>query len=400
MIKIYLIIFITIILKIKSIKKTHETEIISNAILTGYDKTIKHSNPVDLIIQLSLEEIVSLEEGNKILTTNTRIYLEWTDSRLIWNSSNYNSINKIPIKSNTLWIPELRVLNTPDSNGLLQIPSTNKAILESNGKISLIFNVPLMKTRCDVNILKFPYDEHICSIQIISLMKSKNDLVIKNAQFFQNGTSYVENLHWYLKDSSYGLVDSDNQQVQAASKFFTQVFEIKIKLQRKPRYQMISGFYPAYFLNLMTILIYFVNDGEQIKMTIDVIVTQCVYLIIVMHLTPVSSHYWTHASLYSFFSFIFCVITYCWVVLAYQMKYQKYMPKPIEKMCIFIRTILIDSKYKYEIDSSDFETKPNGKELKRCHFEKCVNILHYLMHIFMFIMIFVVDIVLWLVIVS
>ena len=163
----------------------------------------------------------------------------------------------------------------------------------------------------------------------------------------------------------------------------------------------------------------FLND-LLIFLAIDVIVTLCVYLIKVMHETPISSNYWTLANVYFFFSFIYCILTYFWGVIAYQLRYQKFMPRPIEIVCVFIRRALIDPHYEYDngIELSDLtpnDESSNGKitisnrqgfdpkELeakKKAHVDRCVNILHYIVHFCMFLMILTVDIVLWIVIVT
>lgn len=139
-----------------------------------------------------------------------------------------------------------------------------------------------------------------------------------------------------------------------------------------------------------------------------------------MNETPISSHYWTFANVYFFFSFIYCIITYVWGVIAYQLRYQKFIPGPIEAVCVCIRRVLIDSKYEYtnEVELSDLTSNDDSSETKitisqkiisqsnqefeakkKDHLDKCVNILHYIVQLFMFFMILIVDIVLWAIIV-
>ncbi|XP_071117104.1 acetylcholine receptor subunit gamma-like [Haliotis cracherodii] len=52
--------------------------------------------------------IIELDESKQVLTSSGWIDLWWTDSRLTWNTSNYGGIDKMYVKPNMMWIPDIK----------------------------------------------------------------------------------------------------------------------------------------------------------------------------------------------------------------------------------------------------------------------------------------------------
>lgn len=264
MLKIFLLI-VFLFEYIVVIKSQSNSENIRNAILSMYDQTTKPNGTVNLDVSIIIRQIVAIDEKGKTITTNVQFSIEWKDARLIWNPANYNNTNNILIKTRKLWLPDLRIMNSLEPDRSLAIPSNNQAILNSAGSVNLIVSAPLLKTNCDINIMKFPYDEHKCDIRLVSSMKSSNDIQINQAKV--SSSDYMENLNWEFLDSNITIAASSNKFIKTMSSFFTNEVDIKLRVKRRPGYHMINGFYPAYFLNLMTLLIYFVSNDEHIKMS-------------------------------------------------------------------------------------------------------------------------------------
>jgi hypothetical protein len=123
-------------------------------ILQNYDKSLRpNDNVIDF--NFKINQIIGLNERNKILTTSIYIFLTWTDDRLVWSPQN---INDILIPASSIWVPDLYVINTADSNGFVSITSNNYALVTSDGTVYLALSISSLNTRCDMDIYKFPYD--------------------------------------------------------------------------------------------------------------------------------------------------------------------------------------------------------------------------------------------------
>ena len=106
---------------------------LKKAIFQSYDKSVKPSGVVDIWFDASLKQIVSLDEKNQIITTSIYLYAKWYEKRLSWNSSDYNDINSIKVSATELWLPDLFVINTADTNGFITISNSNLATISNDG---------------------------------------------------------------------------------------------------------------------------------------------------------------------------------------------------------------------------------------------------------------------------
>ena len=100
---------------------------------------------------MELKQIVSLDERNQVTTTSSVLFLNWLDSRFTWDPSLNNNITFLNINSNLIWLPDLYILNTADTNGFVTFSSLNLAHLNYSGAIS--FKIHLIGKSENLKIL-------------------------------------------------------------------------------------------------------------------------------------------------------------------------------------------------------------------------------------------------------
>ena len=146
-----------------------------------YNKNIRPDESVDFTASFSLKQIVSIDEKNQIMTSNSYLGLSWLDQRLKWNPEDYNDVKYILIPTSQLWIVDLFVINTAETNGFITIPTQSLASVSSNGYVYVVFSLTSLKTRCQLNVKYFPFDTQNCSVTItISIkisLKLKNNVI-------------------------------------------------------------------------------------------------------------------------------------------------------------------------------------------------------------------------------
>ena len=151
-----------------------------------------------------------------------------------------------------------------------------------------------------------------------------------------------------------------------------------------------------------------------------IILTSSVYSLKVSSDVPIQSDYMTYVTLYFVLSLIFNLVCFIWCTISHQMKTKKILPRPIEWFCVFIRTHLIDRKKEKKVEPGAEEagdkkkeeaSKPTSpviicdcnkqtpdeieKDKQKKHIEKCINVLHYIIQILMFLFIFITDLTIW-----
>ena len=133
-------------------------------VTTVYNSKIRPNTTVLITMSMSLKQIVSIDEKNQIMTSNSLLSLQWTDTRLSWDPKNYNNASEILIPVNKLWTPDLFVINTADSNGYIQVSSQSLALVDFTGYIFVVFSLTNLKTRCDIDIRTYPSDTQKCQV--------------------------------------------------------------------------------------------------------------------------------------------------------------------------------------------------------------------------------------------
>ena len=104
-------------------------------LLSGYDSEIRPGGQVSVEISASLQQIVSLDEKQQIMTSSSFITQKWIDQRLSWTpNGNYSSIKVVMLSVSSLWKPDIMILNSADSDGYLTVSSSSLASVNNDGE--------------------------------------------------------------------------------------------------------------------------------------------------------------------------------------------------------------------------------------------------------------------------
>ncbi|XP_060585218.1 acetylcholine receptor subunit alpha-like 1 isoform X3 [Ruditapes philippinarum] len=172
-------------------------------IFRNYDKRIlpqiNDSIPVSLSIGIRLIDLVDLFEHEEIMETSVYIEQLWTDFRLSWDPSRYNRIHVINVPVKELWQPDISLFN----NAEVQLETMDTlAIVFNNGQV---FYSPKarIRTRCTMDMMKFPYDEQTCSIKFGSYTYDgyKINLTMYHENISFDLSEYSESKEWQLTAS-------------------------------------------------------------------------------------------------------------------------------------------------------------------------------------------------------
>ncbi|KAF3852000.1 hypothetical protein F7725_005355 [Dissostichus mawsoni] len=72
---------------------------------------INKTQQVTISIQVSLAQLISINEREQIMTTNLWLFQEWNDYRLRWDPEKYEGIKKLRIPSKHIWLPDIVLYN-------------------------------------------------------------------------------------------------------------------------------------------------------------------------------------------------------------------------------------------------------------------------------------------------
>jgi len=154
------------------------------------------SDPVIVRVGLVLQQIIKVEESDQSVTTNMWWSLAWNDPGLSWNSSEYDNITDVRIRTDKVWIPDIVAFNQESAKSVVQRDTL--LVVDSSGNV-LWVPPKIIKSTCKMDLTWFPFDSQSCDIKIGSWTYSgwKLDLQLRGDNLDVSGL--ISNPDWHLK---------------------------------------------------------------------------------------------------------------------------------------------------------------------------------------------------------
>jgi hypothetical protein len=118
-----------------------EKRIKDTIINKNYDKSIRPTVSVSILMDIALKQIVAIDERNQFMTTASYLFVKWYDPRLKWNSTLSHNIDSVSVLAKSIWLPDLFITNTADSNGFITVTDSNLAFIENSGYVKLTLSL-------------------------------------------------------------------------------------------------------------------------------------------------------------------------------------------------------------------------------------------------------------------
>ena len=74
-----------------------------------YNKNLRPDDSVEIVLYLSLQQIVSIDEKSQTMTSSSYLTLAWYDERISWDKTLYENVDDINIPISYVWLPDLAV---------------------------------------------------------------------------------------------------------------------------------------------------------------------------------------------------------------------------------------------------------------------------------------------------
>uniref|UniRef100_A0A668ASE9 Cholinergic receptor, nicotinic, epsilon n=1 Tax=Myripristis murdjan TaxID=586833 RepID=A0A668ASE9_9TELE len=268
-------------------------------LFTNYNKNIRPvqhpEDKVEVMIKMTLTNLISLNEKEETLTTNVWIEIQWSDYRLAWNSSDYYGIEIIRVPCKTVWLPDIVLENNID--GKFDVAYYANVLISSNG---WMYWLPpaIYRSTCAIEITYFPFDYQNCTLVFRSQTYSANEVNLILAVGETGETiewvdidpeAFTENGEWAivhrparkLINARYSPDDLEYQEV-----FFNLI------IQRKPLFYIINIILPCSLISSLVVLAYFLPaqaGGQKLTVSISVLLAQTVFLFLIAQKIPETS---------------------------------------------------------------------------------------------------------------
>ncbi|KFR17608.1 hypothetical protein N306_15265, partial [Opisthocomus hoazin] len=250
-----------------------------------YNKLIRpavnSSQLVSIELQVSLAQLISVNEREQIMTTNVWLNQEWIDYRLAWKPSDYEGINRLRIPAKHIWLPDIVLYNNAD--GTYEVSLYTNAVVKNNGSIRWL-PPAIYKSACKIEVKHFPFDQQNCTLKFRSWTydHTEIDMVLKTSMASMD--DFTPSGEWDI------VALPGRRTVNPLDPSYVDVtYDFIIK--RKPLFYTINLIIPCVLITSLAILVFYLPSdcGEKMTLCISVLLALTVFLLLISKIVPPTS---------------------------------------------------------------------------------------------------------------
>uniref|UniRef100_A0A8C5RY16 Cholinergic receptor nicotinic alpha 3 subunit n=1 Tax=Laticauda laticaudata TaxID=8630 RepID=A0A8C5RY16_LATLA len=245
-------------------------------LFTSYNKIIRPvenvSDPVMVWFEVSLSQLIKVDEVNQIMETNLWLKHTWNDYKLRWDPEKYGGVQYVRVPSNKIW--KIRPLKFSSS------------LLNYTGNVTWM-PPAIFKSSCKIDVTYFPFDYQNCTMKFGSWTydKAQIDLVLVSSTM--NLRDYWESGEWAIikapghkQDIKYNCCDA-----------FYPSITYSLYMRRLPLFYTINMIIPCLLISFLTVLVFYLPSdcGEKITLCISVLLSLTVFLLVITETIPSTS---------------------------------------------------------------------------------------------------------------
>ncbi|CAL8309713.1 unnamed protein product [Lota lota] len=242
----------------------------------------KFGTATNVSVSFILVGILGVNEKAQTLTTFLWLLLEWDIEDLSWDEKECGT-QKVPVKRENLWIPDIFISEFMDEN---QTPFTPYIYLDNKGHVYDDKPIRVVSS-CNLGMTKFPFDVQNCTLSFGSYIHYDSEIHMvlgRTAEVILQQTREVLQTEgeWELLD----ITAAESSLYLNTGGYQDIVFNVVIK--RRPVLYVVNLLIPSSFLMLIDILSFYLPphsvDRASFKMTL--ILGYTVFLLIMNDLLP------------------------------------------------------------------------------------------------------------------
>uniref|UniRef100_A0A665X1X9 Cholinergic receptor, nicotinic, beta 4 (neuronal) n=1 Tax=Echeneis naucrates TaxID=173247 RepID=A0A665X1X9_ECHNA len=242
---------------------------------------VNRTERVTVKLQVSLAQLISVNEREQIMTTNVWLTQHWVDYRLSWDPDQYEGIDKLRIPSRHIWLPDIVLYNNAD--GTYEVTVFTNAVVLSNGSINWL-PPAIYKSACKIEVKHFPFDQQNCTLKFRSWTydHTEIDLILK---------SEVASMDDFTPSGEWDILALPGRRTVSSldPTYVDLTYDFIIK--RKPLFYTINLIIPCVLITSLAILVFYLPSdcGEKMTLCISVLLALTVFLLLISKIVPPTS---------------------------------------------------------------------------------------------------------------
>ncbi|CAL8360721.1 unnamed protein product [Gadus morhua 'NCC'] len=275
------------------------------------------SDPVVVQFEVSMSQLVKVDELNQIMKTNLWLRHIWNDYKLRWDPKSFGGVEFIRVPSSKIWKPDIVLYN--NAVGDFQVDEKTKALLRYNGDVTWI-PPAIFKSSCKIDVTYFPFDYQNCTMKFGSWTydKAKIDLVLIGStinlkDFWESGEWTIIDAPGYKHDIKYNCCEEIYPDITYS-----------LYIRRLPLFYTVNMIIPCLLISFLTVLVFYLPSdcGEKITLCISVLLSLTVFLLVITEIIPSTSLVIPLIGEYLLFTMIFVTLSIVITVFVLNVHYR------------------------------------------------------------------------------
>ncbi|XP_054902894.1 neuronal acetylcholine receptor subunit alpha-10-like [Poeciliopsis prolifica] len=238
---------------------------------------------INVTLQITLSQIIDMDERNQILTTYLWVRQVWMDAFLSWRSDEYDGLDAIRIPSSYVWRPDIVLYNSADDE--FSSSMETNVVLRNDGQVT--WDQPaITKSSCSVDVAFFPFDVQQCHLTFGSWTHNGNQMDLFNALDSADLADFVPNVEWEVLRMPakknvilYGCCSDPYPDIT-----FT------LHLKRRASFYIFNLLLPCMMISFLAPLGFYLpaDSGEKVSLGVTVLLALTVFQLLVAESMPPS----------------------------------------------------------------------------------------------------------------
>ncbi|XP_048777884.2 acetylcholine receptor subunit alpha-like [Ostrea edulis] len=261
-----------------------QTQLHTN-LTSGYDRRVRpgidRTTPLQIDIKFFLTSLKEFSEGQRKIGIVGSLSLEWTDSLLQWNPTNYGGdLYETSLFISDIWTPFLVLMNPFDKVRKVLLDGMSCRVYD-NGRVSCL-PPDLYEATCDADVTYYPFDSQTCTLKFYVPALNPSDIILRPNSSTFDMLLYEENGLWSIKSTRlYYHINVHN----------FEELRLEINMKRRTAYYIAGLLLPIALMNFLQILVFSLpmESGERMGFSITVLLAIAVFLTIIQDKLPEAS---------------------------------------------------------------------------------------------------------------
>ncbi|XP_077578986.1 neuronal acetylcholine receptor subunit alpha-10a [Stigmatopora nigra] len=260
-----------------------------NDLFDNYTSALRPVEDTDAVLnvtlQVTLSQIIDMDERNQILTAYLWIRRVWLDAHLKWRKEDYDGLDTIRIPSSYVWKPDIVLYNNADDH--FTGPMDTNVVIRHDGQI--MWDSPaITKSSCKVDVSFFPFDAQQCRFTYGSWTYSGNQVDILNAMESADLADLVDNVEWEVL----GMPATRSVILYGCCADPYPDITYTLKLKRRASFYVFNLLIPCVMISFLAPLGFYLpaDSGEKVSLGVTVMLALTVFQLLVAEIMPPSEN--------------------------------------------------------------------------------------------------------------